>query len=186
MHAACSTLKTSMPLATARAASSLMWPISKLSGCLSSEQNIIWCDQSCSKSDSASKLRAALPSRIWIFIPCFSLPKASSAVKHSWSVLMPASMYCLAWSPIKPGACPSIGLPRFCEAAILASTISSEKSTPGQFIISARYFMRLSCKSLSTSSTFISAPAVSKVVAGTHEGAPKLNLKGTCSPFSIM
>ena len=32
----------------------------------------------------------------------------------------------------------------------------------------------------------ISAPAVSNVVAGTHDGAPKLNLNGTCAAFSSM
>ena len=36
------------------------------------------------------------------------------------------------------------------------------------------------------SSELITAPADSKVVAGTHEGAPKLNLNGTCLPFSII
>ena len=30
------------------------------------------------------------------------------------------------------------------------------------------------------------APALSKEVAGTHDGAPKLNFKGTFFPFSII
>ena len=32
----------------------------------------------------------------------------------------------------------------------------------------------------------IIAPALSKLVAGTQEGAPKLNLKGVLFPFSII
>ncbi len=40
-----------------------------------------------------------------------SLSNASSAVKHSWSVLIPASIYCFAVSPRNPGAWPSTGFP---------------------------------------------------------------------------
>ncbi len=163
-----------------------MWLSTKLSGCLSSEQNINISGASPNNSTSASKFLAAEPSRMAIFIPCFSLSLASSAVKHSWSVEMPADMYCSACSPLRPGACPSMGLPSALAMSSFLYTVSSLNKTPGQFIISAKYLISGFFSRYSTSSGVISAPAVSNVVAGTQEGAPKLNLKLTWLPFSII
>ena len=186
MQAACNTLNTSIPLATARSQSKFICPSTKLSGCLSSLQNIILSLWRCSKSIKASKFLAALPSLIKIFIPYCSLPNASSAVKHSWSVLMPAAMYFFASSPLSPGAWPSTGFLYFFAAAIFCITSSSPCRTPGKFIISLKYNISSFCSNASTSATCKAAPAVSKIVAGTQLGAPKLNLKGTVFPLAII
>ena len=129
---------------------------------------------------------AALPSLINIFMPCCNLSRASSAVKHSWSVLMPAAIYFFAATPLNPGACPSTGLLYFFAAVIFFITSSSSCSTPGKFIISLRYFIAGFCNRTSTSAAVNAAPAVSKTVAGTQLGAPKLNLKGTVLPLVII
>ncbi len=57
---------------------------------------------------------------------------------------------------------------------------------PGKFIISLRYLISSRCNKFSTAFESNAAPAVSKTVAGTQLGAPKLNLKGTVFPFSII
>ena len=99
---------------------------------------------------------------------------------------MPASIYCFAASPRSPGACPSTGLPSAWAAAIFLITSSSLYNTPGKFIISLRYLISGFSSSCNTCALSNAAPAVSKVVAGTQLGAPKLNLKFTSFPFSII
>ena len=99
---------------------------------------------------------------------------------------MPASIYFFASAPLNPGAWPSTGLLYFFAEAIFFITSSSLNNTPGKFIISLRYRISFFCSKASTAVESNAAPAVSKIVAGTQLGAPKLNLNGTVLPFAII
>jgi len=77
------------------------------------------------------------------------------------------------------------GLAVFLAIAIFSITSASRLITPGKFITSARNFTSFLFRRDSTSAGPREAPAVSKGVAGTQEGAPKGKPKGTVLTFSI-